>query len=250
VLARVSETAGPNEILRENSQRRILVTANGTGTADNLAVKGIDEMMRKITMPPGYFMVFEGVFAEQARSAVRLAGLALASFTLVFSILYIRFKSVLLAGIVMTSVPLALIGSVLALKITGVELSIAAIVGFVTLAGIATRNGILKINHYIHLMEYEGETFNDHLIIRGANERLIPVLMTAASAAVALVPLLMGAQQPGKEILHPVAVVIFGGLMSATILDTVLTPLLFRRFAPSALEKLATPEGSRLKEAY
>lgn len=252
-IARVSETSGPNDILRENNQRRILVTANGDGTNDNLAVAGIHEMMANIKLPPGYFIQFEGVFAEQARSTLRLAGLSLISFALVFAILYVRFKSMLLAGIIMGNVPLALIGSVLALKISGVDVSIASIVGFVTLAGIATRNGILKINHYIHLMEHEGESFNEHLIIRGANERLVPVLMTAASALVALIPLLLGSDQPGKEILHPVAVVIFGGLLSSTILDTVLTPLLFQRFAPRALENLVTTAngtGAQLKGAY
>ena len=245
-LARVSETSGPNEILRENNQRRILVTANADGTANNLVSGEIGEMMRNIKIPPGYFIAFEGVFAEQARSTLRLAGLSLISLLLVFSILYARFKSMLLASIIMANVPLALIGSVLALKISGVELSIAAIVGFVTLAGISTRNGILKINHYIHLMEHEGEHFGEHLIVRGANERLVPVLMTATSAIVALIPLMLGASDAGKEILHPVAVVIFGGLMSATILDTVLTPLLFQRFAPTALDQLALPAGTQL----
>ncbi|QFR32699.1 efflux RND transporter permease subunit [Ancylobacter sp. TS-1] len=249
-IARVSETSGPNEILRENNQRRILVTANGDGTADNLVAGEIGDMMQNLKLPPGYFIVFEGVFAEQARSTLRLAGLSTISFLLVFSILYARFKSALLAGIIMANVPLALIGSVIALKISGVELSIAAIVGFVTLAGISTRNGILKINHYIHLMSHEGEVFGEKLIVRGANERLVPVLMTAASAVVALVPLLLGAHEPGKEILHPVAVVIFGGLMSATLLDTVLTPLLFQRFAPRVLDKLVETPDAHLKGAY
>jgi len=249
-IARVSETSGPNEILRENNQRRILVTANGDGTADNLVAGEIGDMMQNLKLPPGYFIVFEGVFAEQARSTLRLAGLSTISFLLVFSILYARFKSALLAGIIMANVPLALIGSVIALKLSGVELSIAAIVGFVTLAGISTRNGILKINHYIHLMSHEGEVFGEKLIVRGANERLVPVLMTAASAVVALVPLLLGAHEPGKEILHPVAVVIFGGLMSATLLDTVLTPLLFQRFAPRVLDKLVETPDAHLKGAY
>lgn len=249
-VARVSETTGPNTVLRENNQRRILVTANTDGTGSNLIGGELADMMRNIKMPPGYFMLFEGVYAEQARSTLRLAGLSAISFLLVFSILYVRFKSVLLAGIIMANVPLALIGSVIALKISGVDLSIASIVGFVTLAGISTRNGILKINHYINLMTHEGEAFGHHLIIRGANERLVPVLMTAASAMVALVPLLLGGHDAGKEILHPVAVVIFGGLMSATILDTMLTPLLFYRFAPTVLERLLPAPGSKLETAY
>ena len=142
----------------------------------------------------------------------------------------------------MANVPLALIGAVIAIRLANLNLSIATIVGFVTLTGISTRNGILKISHYINLMLHEGETFGRGLIIRGANERLVPVLMTASSAIVALIPLLFAGQDAGKEILHPVAVVIFGGLLSSTALDMLLTPLLFQRFAPKALERLLAKE--------
>jgi HME family heavy-metal exporter len=111
-------------------------------------------------------------------------------------------------------------------------------VGFITLAGIATRNGILKISHYINLCAYEGERFGDAMVVRGSLERLTPVLMTALVAAFALVPLLLAADAPGKELLHPVAVVIFGGLISSTLLDTLLTPVMYRRWGEAATRRL------------
>ena len=152
--------------------------------------------------------------------------------------LYSRYQSVVLAGIVMGNIPLALVGSVAALWISGQPLSVAALVGFITLTGISTRNGILKISHYINLCTFEGEVFGKQMIIRGSLERLTPVLMTALVAAFALTPLLLSADAPGKEILHPVAVVIFGGLISSTILDTLLTPVMFWLFGEKPLNRL------------
>jgi len=140
--------------------------------------------------------------------------------------------------IVMGNVPLALIGAVIALWLTGQPLSVASMVGFITLTGIAARNGILKISHYINLALQEGMPFGRDLVVRGSLERLTPVLMTALAAGVALVPLLIDAATPGKEILHPVAVTIFGGLISATLLDTFLTPVLFLRYGEKHLERL------------
>jgi HME family heavy-metal exporter len=124
-----------------------------------------------------------------------------------------------------------------------VSLSVASMVGFITLAGIATRNGILKISHYINLCRFEGESFSQAMIVRGSLERLTPVLMTALVAAFALTPLLLAADAPGKEILHPVAVVIFGGLVSSTLLDTLLTPVLFWLFGEKATKRLVQPES-------
>ena len=168
----------------------------------------------------------------------RIAGLAALSLALVFLVLYGRYRSLRLVGMVMVGIPAALVGAVAALALAGQPLSVAALVGFVTLTGIATRNGILKISHYLHLHTAEAEAFGDALVLRGARERLTPVLMTALTAALALVPLLFAAEAPGKEILHPVAVVIFGGLVSSTLLDVLLTPLLFRRYGGPALASI------------
>ena len=143
------------------------------------------------------------------------------------------------------NIPLALIGSVVAMWLAGVQLSMASMVGFITLAGIATRNGILKISHYINLCKFEGESFGRAMIVRGSLERLTPVLMTALVAAFALTPLLLAADAPGKEILHPVAVVIFGGLVSSTLLDTLLTPVLFWLFGRKPTEQLLREERTR-----
>jgi HME family heavy-metal exporter len=158
-----------------------------------------------------------------------------------------------LALIIMGSIPLALIGSVAALWIANESLSVASMVGFITLAGIATRNGILKVSHYINLCKFEGEKFGEAMILRGSLERLTPVLMTALAAGLALTPLLFGADEAGREILHPVAVTIFGGLLSATALDTLLTPLLFLVFGRKPLERLTEKtraDGMATAEAY
>ena len=151
----------------------------------------------------------------------------------------------------MGNVPLALIGSVAALLIAGQPLSVATMIGFITLAGISTRNGILKISHYINLALYEGETFGRALVVRGSQERLTPVLMTALSAGLALLPLMINAAAPGKEILHPVAITIFGGLISATLLDALMTPLLFHRFGETPLARLRERQAQlQIAEAY
>ena len=137
----------------------------------------------------------------------------------------------------MLNIPLALIGSVIMVMLTGGVFSIATLVGFITLTGIATRNGIMMISHYIHLVEYEGEKFDDKMIIRGSQERLVPVLMTALVAALALIPLTLDPTAPGKEILYPVATVILGGLISSTLLDIIVTPVVFKRFGEKPLQK-------------
>ena len=147
----------------------------------------------------------------------------------------------------MGNIPFSLIGSVIAMWIAGVSLSVASMVGFITLAGIATRNGILKVSHYINLCKFEDEKFGMPMIVRGSLERLTPVLMTALVAAFALTPLLLAADAPGKEILHPVAVVIFGGLISSTILDSLLTPLIFWLVGRKPLERLV---AGKQEDAY
>jgi HME family heavy-metal exporter len=194
--------------------------------------------LRAAKLPEGYFTSLEGTFQAQEQASRTIGILSLVSLSLIFAILYSRYRSAALAFIIMGSVPLALIGSVAALWIAGQPLSVASMVGFITLTGIATRNGILKISHYINLALNEGLPFGSALVIRGSLERMTPVLMTALAAGVALVPLLIGADAPGKEILHPVAVTIFGGLVSATLLDALVTPTLFLMFGRKPLERL------------
>ncbi|WP_264051099.1 efflux RND transporter permease subunit [Methylobacterium flocculans] len=238
-IADIRETDGPNQILRENARRRIVVQANTAAGADmGKVVAGIREQLAAANLPNGYVASLEGSFQAQAEAGRTIGLLSLLSLALVFTLLFSRYRSVVLTLIILGSIPLALIGSVAALWIAGQPLSVASMIGFITLTGIATRNGILKISHWLNLAIQEGLPFGPELVIRGSLERLTPVLMTALSAGVALAPLLIGADAPGKEILHPVAVTIFGGLISATLLDTVLTPILFLTFGHKPLERL------------
>ncbi|KQO80509.1 multidrug transporter AcrB [Methylobacterium sp. Leaf90] len=243
-VADIRETDGPNQILRENARRRIVVQANTNGESDMATVVGaIREAVAQEPMPPGFFTSLEGTFQAQEEASRTIAALSALSLALVFAILYSRYRSAALALIIMGNVPLALIGSVAALWLVGQPLSVASMIGFITLTGIAARNGILKISHYLNLSLHEDVPFGPDLVIRGSLERLTPVLMTALAAGVALVPLLYDAASPGKEILHPVAVTIFGGLISATLLDTFLTPILFLRFGRKPLERLRAAQA-------
>ncbi|MCZ2407655.1 MAG: CusA/CzcA family heavy metal efflux RND transporter [Burkholderiales bacterium] len=237
-LATIEDGEGPNQVSREHARRRIVLSANTEGGDMARVVAAIRSEMAARPLPEGYFTALEGQFQAQEEAARLIALLALVSLALIFLVLYSRYRSSVLALIIMGNVPLALVGSVVALWISGQPLSVAALVGFITLTGISTRNGILKISHYINLCAFEGETFGRPLIVRGSLERLTPVLMTALVAAFALLPLLVSADAPGKEVLHPVAVVIFGGLVSSTLLDTLLTPLMFWRWGRAPLERL------------
>jgi len=237
-LATIEDGEGPNQVSRENARRRIVISANTDGGDMARVVEAIRSEIAAQPLPEGYFTALEGQFQAQEEAARLIALLALVSLALIFLVLYSRYRSTVLVLIIMGNVPLALVGSVVALWISGQPLSVAALVGFITLTGISTRNGILKISHYINLCAFEGETFGRPLIVRGSLERLTPVLMTALVAAFALLPLLVSADTPGKEVLHPVAVVIFGGLVSSTLLDTLLTPLMFWRWGRAPLERL------------
>lgn len=254
-FASVEEGDGPNQIGRENGRRRMVVYANTDGRDTGGVIAAIRGVIAAQALPSGYFVSLEGQFQAQEKAMRLIAGLSLVSLLMIFLVLYSRYRSTVLAVIVMANIPLALIGAVVAMWIAGVQLSVASMVGFITLAGIATRNGILKISHYINLCKFEGETFGQAMIVRGSLERLTPVLMTALVAAFALTPLLFASDAPGKEILHPVAVVIFGGLVSSTVLDTLLTPLLYWRFGRQATERLiqedlATGPEASAQEAF
>lgn len=235
-VANVYQGTGPNMINREDMQRRIVISANTHGRDLGSVVgeikKALDE---KIKLSEGYFIKLGGQFETQQAASKKILWLGILSMLGIFFVLFVHFKSVALSLQVMMNVPLALIGSIIAIYITERTLSVATLVAFITLCGISTRNGILLISHYLHLIKEEGETFDAKMVIRGSLERLVPVLMTASTAALALVPLLLSRGEPGKEILYPVAVVIVGGLISSTILDLVVTPTVFLKFGKKAI---------------
>ncbi len=237
-VADIVERDGPNQIGRDNGRRRIIVSANHQGRSLSATVEDIEKALQEQTLPSGYSYSLEGQYQAQRDASLRVTLLSIISLTLIFIVLYQRYRSLTLTGLIMMNIPLALIGSVIALWLAGQPLSVASMIGFVTLAGISARNGILKISHYINLMAHEGEQFGRAMVIRGSLERLVPVLMTAITAAIALLPLVFAAGETGKEILHPVALVIFGGLISSTLLDTLITPALFLRYGQQACERL------------
>lgn len=237
-IAIIEEADGPNQISRDAGKRRILISTNTTDRALSDVVTDIRKEIATLDLPPGYFVTLGGQFTAQEEASKLIGLLSLASLALIFGILYSRYRSVNICAIVMTNIPLAMVGGVFGLWLSGQPLSIASLVGFVALAGISIRNDILKVSHYLNLMLFENEQFTQSMIIRGSLERLSPVLMTASVTAFALLPLLFEASQPGTEILHPVAVVIFFGLISSTLLDAFLTPILFYRFGKKDAEQL------------
>ncbi|GAA4321707.1 efflux RND transporter permease subunit [Flaviaesturariibacter amylovorans] len=237
-IASVSLENSINAVNHENTQRRIVVSANVQGRDLGSTVRDMQAAVKaQVTMPTGYYAEWGGQFESQQSASRLILLLSLFSFAGIFLVLYAHFRSVAIAAQIMLNIPLALIGSVVAVLLTGGVFSIATLVGFITLTGIASRNGIMMISHYIHLVEHEGEPFGDAMIIRGSQERLVPVLMTALVAALALIPLTLDPTAPGKEILYPVATVILGGLISSTLLDIVVTPVVFQRFGRRSLEK-------------
>ena len=245
-IAKIELENGINSIYHENTLRRIVISCNVQGRDLGTTVK---EMQQKVNtnlkLPQGYFLQWGGQFESQ-QSASKLIGiLSIFSFLGIFLVLYSHFKSSRIVFQIMLNIPLALIGSVIALLLTGGTFSIATLVGFITLTGIASRNGIMMISHFIHLVQHEGETFGDTMIIRGSLERLVPVLMTALVAALALIPLTLDATAPGKEILYPVATVILGGLISSTLLDMIVTPVVFKQFGKKALDKYITENNKK-----
>jgi HME family heavy-metal exporter len=231
-VAEVRHSSGPNTINRENVRRRIILQCNTAGRDLNSVVTDIQKRLAPIqaSLPNGYFIEYGGQFESQ-RNATRMIGLlSLISLAAMFLALYTLFGSVNMALQVLAALPMAAIGAVAAIVITGQSLTVAGMVGFISLSGIASRNGILLIAHYLHLVRYEGEQFTPEMIERAGKERLAPMLMTALTAGIALIPLVLAAGEPGKEILYPVATVILGGLISSTLLDFFVHPALFWLF--------------------
>lgn len=220
----------PNEITRESSSRRIDVTCNTKGKDLGTVARDIEEKLGQITFDEGYHPEILGEYAERQESQSRLNYLAMLSILGIFLILYADFLSHRIALLILLSLPFALTGCVIAALLHGGVLSLGSLVGFVTVLGIAARNGIMLISHYRHLEEKEGETFGNGLIIRGALERMAPILMTAAAAILALLPILVTGNQPGQEIEFPMAIVITGGLLTSTLLNLFFLPVAYLRF--------------------
>jgi len=244
LVADIRESKGPNVINRENALRRVIVQANTSERdLEGLVLKWQALVKEKVRLPEGYDVRFEGEYKSQQDATRRI----IFSFSIVVGVItlliYSYFRSLPLALQVMLNIPLAVMG---ALAFTYSEInniSIATLVGFIAVGGIAARNGIMMISHYLHLMKHEGEGFTPAMITRGTLERLVPVLMTALAAGIALVPLVLSAHEPGKEILHPVAVAITGGLVSSTLLDLVVTPAVFFLTGRKAAEKALRMEA-------
>jgi CzcA family heavy metal efflux pump len=234
-LASIAVERGPNTISRENVQRKIVVQANVAGRDLGSTVGDIrSAVAERVSLPTGYHVEYGGQFEAQEQSTRTLAALSMLSIAAIFLILFGEFRSARTATLIMANLPLALIGGVFAVLLTGRVLSIASLVGFVTLFGIATRNGILLVAHYQQLLA-EGAPFRE-AVVRGSMERLSPILMTALTAGLALVPLALGGGEPGKELQAPLAIVILGGLLSATALNMIVLPALYWMFgAPSSL---------------
>ena len=236
-VARVRFDLGPGLIRRESVQRVAMLTANVTGS--DLA--GVVERARaalaaKLDLPEGYRIVFGGQFEEAARSLQNLGFLAGGLLLAMYGLLFLAFRSHRHTMIVLVNLPLALIGGLVAVALGGQGLSVASLVGFITLFGIATRNGVLLVSHYEHLMRDEGLALRE-AVSRGSRERLAPVLMTALTAGLALIPLVLAGDRPGNEIQSPMAEVILGGLLSSTFLNLVVVPVLFCRWGEPRASK-------------
>ncbi len=245
LVADVREASGPNSVLRENAQRRFTVAITPSARDAGALVNRLQALVRdNVKFPEGYFITYEGEFQAQREASQRIAILSAVVFIVVLFLLQRYFQSWFLAGLVLLNIPLALAGGLVFTWFKLNNISIATLVGFIAVGGVAARNGIMMLSHYLHLMRHEGEGFTRAMVERGTQERMVPVLMTALSAGIALIPFVLAADQPGKEILHPVAVVIVGGLVSSTALDFLVTPLLFFRFGRKSAEHALSHNAS------
>ena len=236
-VAEIRVDAGPNTINRENVQRRIIVQANVAGRDLGSVIAEVRQAIAaRVALPQGYFVQYGGQFESQERAARQIALLSAAAIGGVFLLLSLALRSARLAGLVMANLPLALIGGIVMVFVAGATVSIASLIGFITLFGIATRNGIMLLTHYRHLMEEEGVGFRD-AIVQGSMERLSPILMTALVTGIGLVPLALGAGQPGKEIQQPMAVVILGGIATSTALNMIVIPALYLKYGRAEVRR-------------
>jgi CzcA family heavy metal efflux pump len=235
LVADVREAKGPNVIFRENSQRRFTIAIKPTTRDVGVLVERLQqEVLAQVPLPEGYFITYEGEFQAQQDATRRIVLFSAVILVVIVFLLYGYFQSLALALQVMLSIPLSLVGGLVFTWLKVDNISIATLVGFIAVTGVAARNGIMMLSHYLHLMKHEGEGFTRSMVERGTLERMVPVLMTALAAGIALIPFVLAADQPGKEILHPVAIVIVGGLVSSTLLEFLVRPLVFFHFGRKA----------------
>jgi Cu/Ag efflux pump CusA len=228
-LADIRRDVGPNMISRENVQRKIVVQSNVAGRDVGSVVEEIrDRVARQVSLPPDYYVEYGGQFESAEQATRRIILLSLLSLAAILLLLFMEFRSVRQTLLVMVNLPLALVGGVFAVLVTGGVLNIATLVGFITLFGIAVRNGILMVSHYNRLLS-EGEPLRE-VVWRGSMERLNPVFMTALTAGLALLPLALAGGEPGNEIQSPLAVVVLGGLLTSLALNMVVVPVLYLRY--------------------
>ena len=244
-LAEIGESVGPNAVNRENARRRVVIRCNTQGRDLASAVEEIKQRINdQVSLPSGYFVEYAGQFESQQRATTTIMVLAGVSVLGVFVVLLLLFPSVRIVLQILNALPTAFIGGVLALVLTNQTLTVASLVGFISLGGIAVRNGILLVTHYFHLMREENERFGPEMILRGSLERLAPVLMTALTAGIGLAPLVWGGQEPGREILYPVATVILGGLLTSTFCEFLIHPGLFLAFSGRDAEQIVKTENT------
>lgn len=245
-IAEIRSTMGPNTINRENVKRKIVISANVSGRDLRSAVNEIQQQIEtNIHMPEGYHVEYGGQFESEQAASRTLLLTSLISIVIIFLLLYHEFRSAKESAIILINLPLALIGGVFALLFTTGEISIPAIIGFISLFGIATRNGMLLISHYNYLQKEEGKSIGDS-ILQGSMDRLNPILMTALSSALALIPLALGGDLPGNEIQSPMAKVILGGLLTSTFLNGFIIPIVYRMMHQSQSSKFTHTKNEEL----
>ncbi len=242
-VARIYDSEGPNTINREQVRRRIVLQANVSGRGLVDVVEDVEGRLAEIDLPSGYFLEYGGQFESEQSASRRLVILSSIALLGIFCVLFSLFRNANFAFQVMAAIPAALVGAVAALYLTNQFLTVAATVGFISLCGIASRNGILLLNHYLHLVQHEGESITRSMVARAGQERLAPVLMTALTSGIGLLPLALSAGEPGKEILYPIATVIIGGLITSTLAEFFVRPALFWVIGRGAAESILQARG-------